>query len=167
MHDFRFMTRFTVTADRSASFQAALDVQRWARSWPEAVHTQVLQVGRADGLGRRGRASLRAPLDIYRLEFEVEVTEIDAPRWFTVETRGDLRGTGRWTFAPVDDETATSIVFDWRLQLRHPLLAAAGGLLRPALVAAHHRAARHGVRAYAGALGAEVLECRSRLVGRD
>lgn len=166
MDDFRFMTRFTVTADRGASFQAALDVHRWARSWPEAVHTQVLQVGRADGLGRRGRASLRAPLDLYRLDVEVEVTDVDAPHWFTVETRGDLRGTGRWTFEPVDDDTATSVVFDWRLQLRHPLLAAAGGLLRPALVAAHHRAARHGVGAFAGALGAEVVDCRSEVVAR-
>lgn len=163
MDDYRFVTRFTVTADPGTSFATALDVQRWVGAWPEAADARVLEVGRADGLGRRGQARLYAPLNLYRLDIEVEITAVDAPRWFTVVTRGDLRGDGRWTFEPTDGG-ATAVVFDWALRVRHPWLAAVGTLARPLLVTAHHRAVRRGVGAFAHALDAEVVTCRSELV---
>lgn len=162
MDEYRFVTRFTVTADPGASFATALDVQRWVGGWPEATDARVLEVGRADGLGRRGQARLQAPLRLYRLAIEVEVTAVHAPRWFTVVTRGDLRGDGRWTFEPAGDG-ATAVVFDWSLRVRHPWLVTVGALARPLLVTAHHRAVRRGVEAFAHALDAEVVACRSEL----
>lgn len=157
------MTRFTVGAPPARAFRTALRVERWVRTWPEATAADLLDPGDDDGVGRRGRARFTAPLGLYRLDLLVRVTAADPPRSFTTVTRGDLEGTGDWTFAAAPDG-ATAVTFDWTTRLRRPWLRRVERLVRPVLVAAHHRAVRHGAEAYAAALDAPLRHCGSRLV---
>lgn len=162
---YRFRTRFAVDAEPTAAHATALRVDDWVARWPEAVRARLLAPGAPDGTGRRGRAVFRAPLGLYRLTITVEITDSDPPRSFAVRTRGDLDGRGTWTFTPTDGTAgSTAVRFDWHTVLRRPRLRPLEPLVRPLLVAAHHRAVRHGVAAYAEALRSPVRDLTSELV---
>lgn len=115
------------------------DLPRW---WP-SVYLEVEEIARGDerGLGRRARLHTRGWLP-YTLRWELTVTDVRAPRGFTIEAKGDLAGTGRWTFA--ESGAWTLVAYEWSVRAEKPLLRALSPLLRPVFAANHRWAMRKG-----------------------
>ena len=80
----------------------------------------------------------------YTLRWTLSVTEPMSDTGFALSARGDLDGTGRWTFEPQDGEVL--ITYDWRVQASKPLLRRLSWLLRPAFAANHVWAMKQGER---------------------
>jgi hypothetical protein len=126
---------------------------RW---WP-SVYLEVEEIERGDerGVGRRARLHTRGWLP-YTLRWELTVTESRAPRGFSIEAKGDLAGSGRWTFE--ESGAWTLVTYDWNVRAEKPLLRALSPLLRPVLAANHRWAMRRGEES----LALELLRRRAK-----
>ncbi|WP_354188307.1 hypothetical protein [Arthrobacter sp. UYCu712] len=78
----------------------------------------------------------------YTLRWTLTVTEPVTSCGFALTARGDLNGTGRWTFE--QDGPETVITYDWRVSAAKPLLRRLGWLLKPAFAANHRWAMARG-----------------------
>jgi len=135
-NDYHFVTRWTVQGtcrDVSDVLGDPLDLPRW---WPSVyLHVEELRSANADGLGRRVRLLTKGRLP-YKLRWEFEVVESNAPHGFAIVASGDFEGTGRWTFA--QRGPAVDITFDWRIRAEKPLLRWLSFVFKP-IFAANHR----------------------------
>jgi hypothetical protein len=139
---YHFVTTWRVAAtidEVKAVLGDGLSLPRW---WP-AVYLDVRQVeeGGPDGLGRVLDLHTKGWLP-YTLRWTLRVTEPVTDAGFALEAKGDLEGTGRWTFEEQDGEVL--ITYDWRVAATKPLLRRLSWLLRPGFAANHHWAMRRG-----------------------
>ena len=112
---------------------------RW---WP-SVYLSVVQ--REEG----GPGGLGGTLDLhtkgwapYTLRWTLRITEPITDEGFALTARGDLEGTGVWTFTQDGPEVA--ITYDWRIRATKPLLQKLTWLLRPFFAANHVWAMKRG-----------------------
>jgi polyketide cyclase/dehydrase/lipid transport protein len=112
---------------------------RW---WP-SVYLDVRRVadGGPDGVGREAELHTKGWLP-YTLRWTLRVTEPITTNGFALTSRGDLNGTGRWTFE--QDGPEVVITYDWRVEADKPLLRKLSWLLRPAFAANHRWAMARG-----------------------
>jgi uncharacterized protein YndB with AHSA1/START domain len=85
--------------------------------------------------GKRARLVTRGRLP-YRLRWELECLEADAPNRLVSRIEGDFVGEGIWTIAAA--ETGTRVVLEWNVEVRTPLVRHLTPILRP-LFAWNHR----------------------------
>ena len=145
--EYRFLTRwriFGTTGEVSKVLENPGDLSRW---WPAfCLAAEELSPGDERGVGRRVRLRTKGWLP-YGLDWELRVTESRHPFGFSLEARGDLEGTGVWTFEPAGAWTLATC--DWRVRAERPLWRALSPLLRPAFEADHRWAMRTGERSLA------------------
>jgi hypothetical protein len=149
--DYVFQTRWRVRATLD-EIQALLgDAEALPRWWPSVyLRVSVLDPGRADGTDRVVSLYTKGWLP-YTLRWSFRVTDVRAPRGFSLEAMGDFVGRGDWTFTADGDHTL--IVYDWRIRAEKPLLRYGSLFMRP-IFAANHR--------WAMARGLESLELELR-----
>jgi hypothetical protein len=118
------------------------DADALPRWWP-AVYLAIRPVaeGTPDGIGREVDLHTKGFLP-YTLRWRLLITEPITDQGFALEARGDLEGTGRWTFAQEGPEVV--ITYDWRISATKPLLQRLTWLLRPFFAANHVWAMRRG-----------------------
>jgi hypothetical protein len=115
--------------------------QEWPSWWPAVKRAEVVEPGDDDGVGRRTRYLLRAPLG-YRLAVRTRIVEAVPPRLVVVEVVGQLAGSGRWELVPEPggvriDQLWAVTTGRWWMRLLGPVAA-------PAFRWSHDRAARRG-----------------------
>jgi hypothetical protein len=140
--DYHFVTIWHV-AGTIEEVKAVLGDGLSLPSWWPSVYLGVNQVdpGGADGLGATLDLHTKGWLP-YTLRWRLRVTEPITDAGFALEAKGDLNGTGRWTFEK--DGPNVVITYDWRVSASKPLLRRLSWLLRPAFSANHHWAMRKG-----------------------
>ncbi|MEZ2390394.1 SRPBCC family protein [bacterium RCC_150] len=156
--DYEFLTVWRVAGTPREVVDILGDAGTLARWWP-SVYLRVvpLDPGEADGTGKAFSLHTKGWLP-YTLRWRLTVTSPITEHGFTISARGDLNGTGRWTF--VQDGPETEITYDWRVSTAKPLLRRLSWLLKPAFAANHRWAMARGEESLA-------LELRRRRPGSN
>jgi hypothetical protein len=143
-NDYHFVTRWRVQGSAAEIFEIisrAEDLPRW---WPSVyLRADVLETRGPGGVGDRVRLLTKGWLP-YTLTWEFIVTDVERPRRLALSARGDVVGTGVWTFA--DDTPHVDITFEWRVRADKPLLRLLSPLLKPIFSANHRWAMDRGVQ---------------------
>jgi hypothetical protein len=136
IRSYEFLTIWRVAGTVQEVMAVLDDVESLPVWWP-SVYVSVTQVagGGADGIGRRIRLHTTGWLP-YSLYWESTLIEPVTERGFALTARGDLSGTGRWTFQ--QDGPEVVLTFDWRITADKPILRRLSWLFKP-IFAANHR----------------------------
>ncbi len=91
----------------------------------------------------------------YRLEFEMRITRVERPYRMDGEATGELSGIGSWRLH--EDDGATAVLFEWRVQTTRWWMNALAPLAQPVFRWNHDRLMRAGGRGLARRLGVPLL----------
>ncbi|HUN90786.1 MAG TPA: SRPBCC family protein [Burkholderiaceae bacterium] len=156
-HHVRIVTHWRIPAsaeDVTAIFRDPTDLPRW---WP-AVYLDVQRVaaGGADDVGATYDLYTKGWLP-YTLRWRLRVERVEPLRKVVAAEGGDFRGTGVWTFQPVEGggEPRLDVSYDWEIDIERPQFKRWAWLLAPVFVANHRWAMAMGERSL-------VLECARR-----
>ncbi|WP_404595783.1 SRPBCC family protein [Paenarthrobacter histidinolovorans] len=140
--DYEFVTVWRVAGTREEVVDVLGDAGTLKQWWP-SVYLDVTRVspGGPEGVGASFDLHTKGWLP-YTLRWRLTVTEPVTLDGFALTAKGDLNGTGRWTFA--SDGPETVITYDWRVSTAKPLLRRLSWLLKPAFSANHHWAMAQG-----------------------
>jgi len=140
--DYEFLTVWRVPGTIAEVRAVLSDAEALPRWWP-AVYLGIrpLSEGAPDGVGREVDLHTKGWLP-YTLRWGFLITEPVTDEGFALEARGDLIGTGRWTFTQEGPEVV--ITYDWRVRAAKPLLQRLSWLLKPAFAANHVWAMKRG-----------------------
>ncbi|MDI2033295.1 SRPBCC family protein [Paenarthrobacter nitroguajacolicus] len=140
--DYEFVTVWRVPGTREEVVDVLGDARTLKQWWP-SVYLDVKPVsqGNSDGTGSSFDLFTKGWLP-YTLKWRLTVTEPVTLDGFALTAKGDLNGTGRWTFETDGPETV--ITYDWRVSTAKPLLRRLSWLLKPAFSANHHWAMARG-----------------------
>lgn len=156
--DYEFLTVWRVAGTPREVLDVLGDAGTLPRWWPSVyLKVEPLDPGHPDGTGKAFLLHTKGWLP-YTLTWQLAVTEPLTEHGFAVSARGDLNGTGRWTFE--QDGPETEVTYEWRVSAAKPLLRRLSWLLKPAFAANHRWAMARGQEALA-------LELRRRRPGAD
>lgn len=141
---YHFVTEWRISGSLEEVKEVLRDGTSLPRWWP-SVYLEVEETdpGDENDVGRTLELHTKGWLP-YTLRWTLTVTEPITDEGFALSAKGDLEGTGRWTFEPRGAEVI--VRYDWRVQASKPLLRRLSWLLRPAFSANHHWAMRMGER---------------------
>lgn len=127
--DYEFVTVWRVAGTREEVVDVLGDASTLKQWWP-AVYLEVTPVttGNPDGTGNAFDLHTKGWLP-YTLRWRLTVTEPVTLHGFALTAKGDLNGTGRWTFETDGPEVV--ITYDWRVSTAKPLLRRLSWLLKP------------------------------------
>jgi hypothetical protein len=154
MADYAFLTAWRVAAGRDAVFEAIHASEQWPQWWDGVESVVKLEEGDLEGRGSVGRYVWRSALR-YRLEFDVRITRVDRPHRMDGQAVGELTGIGSWRL--YEDDGATAVLFEWRVQTTRRWMNALAPVGRPVFRWNHDRLMRAGARGLARRLGVELL----------
>ena len=139
-YDFRTVWRVPGTPHEVAQVLGdPLTLDRW---WPAVyLGLHLVEEGTDSGLGRVVDLYTKGWLP-YTLRWTLTVTEPITETGFALTARGDLNGSGRWTFR--QDGPETVITYHWRVSAAKKLLRRLSWLLKPAFAANHRWAMAQG-----------------------
>ncbi len=140
--DYEFFTEWRVPGAIEEVKEVLGDAAALPRWWPSVyLGVKPLADGDANGVGREVDLHTKGFLP-YTLRWTLRITEAITDEGFALTARGDLEGTGRWTFA--QDGPEVVITYDWRIRATKPLLQKLTWLLRPFFAANHVWAMKRG-----------------------
>src|SRR4029453_2874752 len=127
--DYEFRTMWRVAGTTTEVKDVLGEASTLPEGWP-SVYLSVtpLSPGSADGIGRSVDLHTKGWLP-YTLRWKLTVTEPITDKGFAISAKGDLNGTGRWTFE--QDGPEVIITYDWHVSTAKPLLPRVGWLLKP------------------------------------
>jgi len=149
-----FLTTWVLEAPRERVWDAIWDSQRWPEWWRGVERVVELEPGDERGLGQRSRLTWRSRLP-YEVDFEVRTVRVERPHLLEGEATGELAGLGRWRLFAED--SATAVVYEWRVGTTKRWMNALAPLARPAFAWNHDWVMRNGGRGLAGLLGCRLL----------
>ena len=117
--------------------------QDWPGWWPAVERVELLREGDAEGLGRIIRIHWKTALP-YRIEFEVETVRVEKHREVEGRARGELDGTGIWTFNSEED-AGTHVRYLWRVEVTRRWMRLFAPLLRPVFAWNHNKVMAWGL----------------------
>lgn len=135
--DYQFQTVWRVAGTREEVVDVLGDAGTLKQWWP-AVY---LDVRPAPGVEGAYDLHTKGWLP-YTLRWRLTPTEPATVDGFALTAKGDLNGTGRWTFETDGPEVV--ITYDWHVSTAKPLLRRLSWLLKPAFSANHHWAMARG-----------------------
>lgn len=141
VHAYRIATTWRVRATAEEVAPIFADAESWARWWP-AAFLQVTPLS-CDGEEPTVRIHSKGWLP-YTLRLDARVTNCSYPESCTFLVRGDF--TGRCDCRIVERDDEVEIAFDWRVEVRKPLLRWLSFVARPFLIANHKWVMRQGHR---------------------
>jgi hypothetical protein len=109
MNNYRFQTVWWTPAAVDRIWEALADYAAWPTWWRGIRNVEVLRRGDESGVGTVLRQQWRSRLP-YTLAFNLEMLRIESKKLLEGRASGDLEGTCRWTFIPVNG--GTEIHFD-------------------------------------------------------
>jgi hypothetical protein len=111
------------------------DTASLPRWWPELFKkVTIVKPGAGHALGQVAYCECRARLP-YTLRFTYTVVEERYPNGSTIESKGDLIGTGIWRLAARDG--GVDVEYEWRVRLEKAFLRLLSPIARPFLAANH------------------------------
>jgi len=131
--EYRVTTTWEVEAEIHEVAAILREPDSLARWWP-AAFLAVEAAPRPQGLGSAGRVWSKGWLP-YTLRFEFETSELPGGCGVVVRVVGDFEGACVCTVTPRGPRL--TIVFDWRVRVRKPVIRRWSSLLRPLFVRNH------------------------------
>ena len=141
-NEYRFVDRWFVRAPLEAVYDVVGDTLGYPGWWGD-VFVSVEGDAGPPRPGRHASIVSRGFLP-YRLRWEAQVVEADAPRGFAFTMRGDFVGSGSWTFDSADG--GTSAVFEFRPRVEKPGVKQLSPVLKPLFRWNHRWAMQRGER---------------------
>jgi hypothetical protein len=138
---FELVTRWRLAAPLADVWQRVADVESWPQWWPSVRRVETLAPGDSDGTGAIRRLHWKTALP-YDLAFQVEVTRVVDEWLIEGRARGDLVGTGTWTFA--EESGVTTATYDWRVDVGKRWMRPLVPMLRPVFAWNHAKVMQHG-----------------------
>jgi len=134
MADYAFTTIWQIAAPVAPIWTAITAVERWPQWWRGVEAVIRLRDGDRRGVGAIHRYTWKSKLP-YRLSFTMETTHVEPLQRIEGHARGELQGTGRWTFS----ETAqgTTVRYDWHVSTTKAWMNLVAPLARPFFVWNH------------------------------
>jgi uncharacterized protein YndB with AHSA1/START domain len=145
--EFRLVTDWLLDAPIEPVWAAIGDVERWPGWWPS-----VRRVDRICPVGAAHRLEWRTALP-YSLSFEMEVTRIEPLALIEGRARGELDGTGRWTFA--QEAGRTRVRYEWSVAVTKSWMRRLAPVLRPIFAWNHNVVMERGRRGLERLLAAQ------------
>jgi hypothetical protein len=143
MHnEYRFVDRWFVRAPIEDSYEVIGDTVGYPGWWGD-VFVSVKGDAGPPRPGRHVKIVSRGFLP-YRLRWEAEITEADAPHSFEFAMSGDFVGGGSWTFESV--ESGTNAVFEFRPRVEKRGVKQFSPILKPLFRWNHRWAMTRGER---------------------
>jgi hypothetical protein len=140
--DYRFVTEWRVPGSIAEVKDVLGDGRALPRWWPAVyLHVTPRQEGRTDLVGSVTDLYTKGWLP-YTLRWSLTITEPITDSGFALSAKGDLNGTGRWTFR--QQGAIVLIRYDWRVHASKPLLRRLSWLLKPVFAANHRWAMKRG-----------------------
>ncbi len=140
--DYHFVTVWRVAGTVDEVKEVLGDAGALARWWPSVyLDVREIEPGGPGGLGRVVDLHTKGWLP-YTLRWALHIVEPITDTGFALNARGDLDGSGRWTFE--QDGPEVVITYDWRVAASKPLLRRLSWLLKPAFAANHRWAMAKG-----------------------
>jgi hypothetical protein len=139
---YRFVDRWFVRGPLEATYEVVGDTVGYTNWWGNVF----VSVEGDDGPPRPGRHVKIVSRGFlpYRLRWEAEVVEAEAPRRFDFTMVGDFVGGGSWTFEPADG--GTNATFEFRPRVEKPGVKQLSPLLKPLFRWNHRWAMTRGER---------------------
>lgn len=139
---YRFLDQWVVAAPIERVYDAIGDVLAYDRWWTDFVLRSTGDEP-PPAPGKRNELLVKAYLP-YKVNFGLEVLEVDAPRRILSRLSKDFDGTGEWRLEENADGTVATL--DWRPSVNHPLIRYLTPVLRPLFRSNHNWAMRRGER---------------------
>jgi uncharacterized protein YndB with AHSA1/START domain len=115
---YEFVTVWRLEAPLEKVWERIKDSEHWHEWWQGVIRVAELKPGDADGLGSIRRSTWKSALP-YKLEFDLEVTRIEAPNILEARAFGELEGTGLWTLSAEnvgENKNITRVRYDWKVK---------------------------------------------------
>jgi hypothetical protein len=110
---YRFQTVWWAPAEVDRIWEVLASYAAWPTWWRGIRNVEVLRRGDESGVGTVLRQWWRSRLP-YTLVFDLEMRQIESRRLLEGHASGDLEGTCRWTFFPVNGGTEIRFAVDVR-----------------------------------------------------
>lgn len=154
MARYYFISEWEFAAPMPAVWSAILNSQDWPKWWPGVLAVTPVKPGGPAGIGDVRRYAMRSALP-YSLEFDMEVCEIVPRVRLKGMARGEVEGTGCWTFAPTD--AGCRVRYDWDVRTVPVWMNLVAPFARPLIKWNHDRIMVAGARGLARHLRARLV----------
>jgi hypothetical protein len=141
---YHFRTEWRFHAPVERTWAVVLDIRSYP-SWWKNFRRVIVTRGDGNSVGSVIWCEVRGSLP-YSLRYSVEVAEAIEYRHILLRSSGDLVGTGRWEFAPVDSVTSSAVYY-WDVATTNPILNLVAPLAKAALARNHERVMANGYAA--------------------
>jgi hypothetical protein len=141
-NEYRFVDRWLVQAPVETAYDVVGDTLGYPRWWGD-VFVSVEGDGGPPRPGRRVKIVSRGFLP-YRLRWEAQIVDAEAPYHFSFTMSGDFVGSGSWSFEA--GEGGTTAVFEFRPRVEKPGVKQLSPLLKPLFRWNHRWAMERGQR---------------------
>jgi uncharacterized protein YndB with AHSA1/START domain len=125
-------------------------VEDWPLWWRGVERVETVRAGDADGVGAVRRLHWKTALP-YSIDIEVEVTRVDPRQEIQGVSRGELVGTGTWSFNP--EPLGTHVRYCWQVEVTRPWMRRFAWLLRALYAWNHHKIMDWGLQGARKRLG--------------
>lgn len=153
MAHYYFVSEWEFAAPLQTVWSAILNSQDWPKWWPGVLAVVPVKPGGPAGIGDIRRYAMRSVLP-YTLKFHMEVTEIVPCVRLAGTARGEVEGTGVWTFAPLsapdaNGEPGCRVRYDWDVRTVPLWMNLVAPFARPLIKWNHDRIMVAGARGLA------------------
>jgi len=152
---FRLVSHWHIAAPIDTVWAALKATEQWPTWWRYVKAVREIQPGDAEGLGavRHITWSSRLP---YGVAFDVEVVEMQRPRFMRGRARGQLDGIGTWELAP--DADTTRVRYLWCVDLTTRWMRLVAPIAAPVFRWNHNGVMRAGAEGLAEHLGVRLID---------
>lgn len=135
---YHFLSEYTLTSDREATWRALIDVAAWPGWWQGLKRIDIVREARADGgVGAIYRNHVRAPTG-YGFVYSTEIAEVDRLRRIDVISSGDIVGRGRFLVSD-GPSGGTNVSFAWLVETPKWWMNLFAPIARPAFTWNHDK----------------------------
>lgn len=136
-------------AERQKVWDAVADFESWPAWWRGVMATQI-----AETPSEKVASITWKGLFPHHIKFKARITGHREPHYIDVETWGDLRGGGIWTFDELED--GTRVTFQWEVETTSEWIQKVEWFSRPGFVLNHDLLMMWGGEGLARYLGARL-----------
>ena len=141
MARYRFVDHWAIKAPIEQVFDHVSDPTTYPRWWPVYSQVEVVRNGSTSRQSQHARLVVKSALG-YSLKLDVETTESNPPHYLKTVSRGNLEGTGEWTFEQQGDTTHATWI--WTVESQHRLLNLLEPIAKSLFAWSHNDASRKG-----------------------
>jgi len=132
---FELVSHWRLTAPLESVWREIADTDAWPQWWRAVRKVERLREGDENGIGARRRITWATALP-YTITFDVEASRIQPMHLIEGRASGELDGIGLWTLAI--DGDATTVRYDWQVELGKPWMRTFAPALRPVFAWNHN-----------------------------